>query len=144
MKIECFLSPFDIANDAGVICSATHDGFRRRRSKDETSACRVARSATGPGKPYWKRPDGSTGGIITVVAIGMVCGDGIGVEVVEVAEIEVLDAAAWTFFSERVEYIVAVMAAPDAALMAAMRAIVVFDMLKGNRAQKSPHHNERC
>lgn len=55
------------------------------------------------------------------------------------ADTDVLEAAAWTFFSERVEYIVAVMAAPDAALTAAMRAIVVFDMPKKDRAQRSPH-----
>lgn len=110
------------------MCSATHEGLRRRRSKEETRELRVARSATGPGKPYWKRPAGSTGGR-AVVGKGTLPGTGAGRFVVEVAEMEVEDATAWIFFSERVEYIAAVTPAPVAALTAAMIARVVFDMV---------------
>lgn len=44
------------------MCSATHAGFLVRRSKEEVRDAAGRRSATGPGKPYWKRPLGSTGG----------------------------------------------------------------------------------
>lgn len=114
-----------------MMCSATQEGLRSRRSKEETRALRVARSAIGPGKPYWNSPAGSTGGIISFPAIGRLAGTGAGREVVEVADIEVDDFAAWIFFSERVEYIAAVTPAPVAALTAAMIAIVVFDMVGG-------------
>lgn len=53
--------------------------------------------------------------------------------VVEVAVTAVLEATACIFFSDRVPYIVAVMAAPVAALMAATMAKVVFDMVKIER-----------
>jgi hypothetical protein len=43
----------------------------------------------------------------------------------------VLEATVWIFFSLRVLYIVAVTAAPVAALTAATMAIVVFDMVEG-------------
>jgi len=114
------------------MCSATQLGLRRRRSKEEMRECRVARSATGPGNPYWKRPAGSTGGVISlVVGRGMAPGTGAGTDdVVEVAETEVDEAAAWIFFSERVEYIAAVTPAPVAALTAAISARVVFDIFK--------------
>jgi hypothetical protein len=115
------------------MCSATQEGLRSRRSKEETRAFRVARSAIGPGKPYWKSPAGSTGGIISFPAIGRLAGTGAGREVVEVADIVVDDFAAWIFFSERVEYIAAVTPAPVAALTAAIIAIVVFDMVGGVR-----------
>jgi hypothetical protein len=45
----------------------------------------------------------------------------------------VLEATAGTFFSVLVEYIAAVMAAPEAALTAAMMAKVLLDMVKGAR-----------
>lgn len=117
-----------------MMCSATQLGFRRRRSKEETSESRVARSATGPGKPYWNRPAGSTGErCFDCIGIGTAAGTGGGsvVEVVEVAEIDVdVVAIAWAFFSpERVEYIAAVTPAPVAALTAAMIARVVLDIL---------------
>lgn len=57
----CLRSPCEFASEAGVMCSATHEGLRSLRSYEETSALRVARSATGPGNPYWKSPAGSTG-----------------------------------------------------------------------------------
>jgi hypothetical protein len=93
-------------------------------------ACRVARSATGPGNPYWNKPAGSTGGIISFAGTGTVFGTGAGTEVVDVAETDVEEATAWAFFSERVEYIAAVTPAPVTAETAAMIAIVAFDILK--------------
>lgn len=111
------------------MCSATQEGLRNRRSKEEIRADRVARSATGPGNPYWKSPAGSTGEIISLVLRGRPPGTGAGTEVVEVAETEVEDATAWTFFSDLVEYIAAVTPAPVAALTAAMIARVVLDIL---------------
>ena len=113
------------------MCSATQLGFRSLRSKEETRAFRVARSATGPGNPYWKSPAGSTGGRISFAGMGMLFGTGAGMEVVEVAETVVEDAAACAFFSERVEIIAAVTPAPVAAETAAMIAMVAFDILKG-------------
>lgn len=44
------------------MCSATQCGLRVRRSKEEVREGAGRRSATGPGKPYLKRPLGSTGG----------------------------------------------------------------------------------
>ena len=113
-----------------MICSATQDGFRSRRSKEEMRECLVARSAIGPGKPYWKRPAGSTGDIISLAERGRVPDTGAGTEVVDVAETAVEDANAWAFFSDRVAYIAAVTPAPVAALTAAIIARVVFDILK--------------
>jgi hypothetical protein len=65
--------------------------------------------------------------------IGKDIGIGAGTEVVDVADTAVEDAAACAFFSERVEYMAAVKPAPVAAEMAAMRAIVDFDILEGAR-----------
>jgi hypothetical protein len=115
-----------------VICSATQEGLRNLRSKEEIRACRVARSDTGPGNPYWNNPAGSTGGIISLAGIGTVFGIGAGTDVVDVADTDVEEdmAWAWAFFSERVEYIAAVTPAPVAADTAAMIAIVAFDILE--------------
>ena len=44
-----------------MICSATQTGFRVRRSKAEVVDGVGWRSFTGPGNPYWNRPDGFTG-----------------------------------------------------------------------------------
>ena len=60
----------------------------------------------------------------------MAPGTGAGTEVVDVADTAVELAAAWTFFSERVEYMAAVTPAPVAAETAAMMAIVDFDILQ--------------
>lgn len=110
------------------MCSATQEGLRSRRSKEDTRACRVARSAMGPGKPYWKSPAGSTGEIISFAGKKPVTGA--GTDVVDVAETDVEDAIACAFFSDLVEYIAAVTPAPVAALKAAIIAKVVLDMLK--------------
>lgn len=92
-------------------------------------AFRVARSLTGPGKPYWKRPAGSTGAKTCIGGPARICGTGAGAEVVEGAEIAGDDAITGTFRSFLKEYIVAaVAAAPAVALTAAMTAIVVLDM----------------
>ena len=116
------------------MCSATQEGLRSLRSKEEIRACRVARSATGPGNPYWNNPAGSTGGTMSLVGIGTVFGIGAGTDVVDVADTDVAEdtawAWAWAFFSERVEYIAAVTPAPVAADTAAMIAIVAFDILE--------------
>lgn len=122
-----------------MMCSATQEGFRSLRSKEETRAFRVARSATGPGNPYWKRPAGSTGEMICDVESGSICGVGAGTEVVEVADKAVDEAIAWSFFSERVEHMAAVTAAPVDALTAAMMAIVVLDMVKRDSSSRSRH-----
>ena len=119
-----------MARDSGVICSATQDGLRNLLSKEDIRALRVAKSATGPGNPYWKSPAGSTGGMIAVAGRGRAPGYGAGTEVVDDAVTEVEDAIACTFFSERVEYIAAVTPAPVAALTAAMIAKVVLDILR--------------
>jgi hypothetical protein len=67
---------------------------------------------------------------------GRAAGAGAGTEIVDVAEADVEDPTACTFFSLRVEYIAAVTAAPVVALTAAMMAIVVLDILKETRAQE--------
>lgn len=120
-----------------MICSATQAGFRRRRSKEETSAWRVARSATGPGKPYWKRPTGSTGDMMSLA--GMTPGIGAGAEVFEAVEVvasTVEDTVACAIFSDRVAYIAAVIPAPVAALAAAIRARVVLDILRRDSVRR--------
>ena len=81
---------------------------------------------TGPGKPYWNSPAGST---ICFATTGKGAATGAGTWVVEVAETVVEEATAWIFFSERVDNIAAVTLAPVAALTAAMIAIVAFDIL---------------
>jgi hypothetical protein len=121
------------------MCSATQEGLRSRRSKEDTSALRVARSATGPGKPYWKRPVGSTGGIISLADMGSVDGTEAGTLVVDFGAADVADVADATvcsFFSDLVEYMAAVTPAPVAALTAAIIASVVLDIVAafpGNR-----------
>jgi hypothetical protein len=127
-----------------VICSATQEGFRRRRSKDEMSALRVARSFTGPGNPYWKSPAGSTGEAIWDAAKGLAIGAGAGTDIVDVADTAVEEATAWAFFSDLVEYMAAVTAAPVVALTAAMTARVVLDMMKEDLSSKSCHQIRVC
>ena len=69
-KYECFRSALLADRDAGVMCSATHCGFRVRRSKAEVVERVGWRSDTGPGKPYWNRPLGSTGGTMSLKRVG--------------------------------------------------------------------------
>jgi len=132
------------------MCSMTHWGLRRRRSKEEMRACRAAMSHTGPGKPYSNSPEGSTGKGPPRVAGAEVerpccwfggvkiCLDGIGIGA-EVAFVEtvvvVVDDIVWLAVSslrsdcDLNEYIVAVMAAPAPALAAAIIAKVVLDIV---------------
>ena len=63
VKMLCFLSAWLEAREAGVMCSATQCGLRVRRSKEEVREGAGRRSEIGPGKPYLKRPLGSTGGV---------------------------------------------------------------------------------
>ena len=62
--------------------------MRVRRSKEDVRELADRRSATGPGKPYWKRPFGSTGGVMAVMGLDMGTGTGGsgGGEVVDGAE----------------------------------------------------------
>lgn len=59
----CLRSALLFASDSGVMCSATHAGLRVRRSYVDVRDAAGRRSLTGPGKPYWKMPLGSTGGL---------------------------------------------------------------------------------
>ena len=89
MKYECLLSPLDVASDCGVMCSATQCGFRVARLNDEVREEPARRSATGPGKPYWKRPFGSTGFVKAGTAgarDGRAGGEAVGVGAWEVDE----------------------------------------------------------
>lgn len=76
MKTLCLRSALCVLRDWGVMCSATQKGFRVRRSKEEVRLAAGRRSAMGPGKPYWKRPLGSTGA--GARALVMVGGEGMG------------------------------------------------------------------
>lgn len=76
----CFRSALLFASDSGVMCSATHAGFRVRRSYVDVRDAAGRRSFTGPGKPYWKTPLGSTGGArAAATGLGMAGTDEIGV-----------------------------------------------------------------
>lgn len=120
------------------MCSATQCGFRVWRLKEEVNDVAVRRSATGPGKPYWKRPLGSTrafDGVVTGIAAGI--GTGTGPVAVRVAEtvveageetvVVVMDVVGGSF-SLREEKRAAVAAAPVAAPAAATMAKVTLDM----------------
>lgn len=113
------------------MCSATQKGFLVRRSKEEIRELRVARSATGPGKPYWKSPAGSTG---AVMARAPGKGTGAGRTADEVGEGGVESTGVGLVFLSGVglasDMLAAVTAAPVAALTAAMIANVVFDIVK--------------
>lgn len=119
------------------MCSATQKGFLVRRSKEEMRELRVARSATGPGKPYWKSPAGSTGAERAAGVRAPGKGTGAGRVAVEV-EVGVggsaVGVAVGLFFLSGVglasDMLAAVTTAPVAALTAAMIANVVFDILR--------------
>ena len=102
---------------------------------------------TGPGKPYWKRPAGSTraaaeagtggrgagagGGAEKTLDAGTVPGAVVDTEVVVAVVIAVGTAVARSTGFARREYIAAVTAAPVPALTAAMTAMVDLDMVRG-------------
>ena len=113
------------------MCSATQKGFLVRRSKEEMRELRVARSATGPGKPYWKSPAGSTGEV-RAVAPGKGMGAGRVLEGEGEGGVDSRVGVGCFFLSVGVarDMLAAVTAAPVAALTAAMIANVVFDILK--------------
>lgn len=89
------------------------------------------RSATGPGKPYWKRPLGSTGATAVERMNGSGrAGIGAGGPVV-VGKVEIVVVVVETMGAclGLLEYSAAVTAAPATALVAAIAAIVIFDMV---------------
>ena len=107
-----------------------------RRSKDEMSAGVARMSDTGPGKPYWKRPEGLTGGIKPFVGFKGEPGRGEPADSTGVAlstddvdgcgeAMDVVELGLW-----RKENHAADAAAPEAALAAAIKAKVAFDMRK--------------
>ena len=127
---ECFRSPALVEREDGVICSATHAGFRVRRSKADVVDGVGCRSETGPGNPYWKSPAGFTGAWVSLVGKGLWAGveDGCGV-VVGIIAIGVADAEG-ALRSPREEKKAAVAAAPVAAETPAIIAKVVFDIFE--------------
>ena len=132
-KTECRRSPLLREREAGVMCSATQCGLRVRRSKADNVDRLGRRSAIGPGKPYWKRPEGSTGAMISLAGRGPAGVGGKGEVGVGTFVDDVAGAVGvgGSFRSGREEKMAAVMAAPDAAEQAAMMANVVFDILAG-------------
>lgn len=117
------------------MCSATQNGFLVRRSKEEIRELRVARSATGPGKPYWKSPAGSTGAVMAR-APGKGTGAGRVADAVGEGGVESVGGVGLVFLVVGLarDMLAAVTAAPVAALTAAMIANVVFDILKEGEA----------
>ena len=71
------------------MCSATQCGLRRARSKQEVREAAARRSATGPGKPYWNTPEGSTGGTAGTLGSSRRIGRG-GGGVVRVGSLEMV------------------------------------------------------
>ena len=110
------------------MCSATQDGLRVLRSKEEVSEAAGRRSATGPGKPYWKIPAGSTGPVTAFVGKMGAAGGGALAPLLVVLTDVVVVAIEGLGVSLRDANIEAVTAAPVAALAAAIRAKVAFDM----------------
>lgn len=85
------------------------------------------RSFTGPGKPYWKIPFGSTGGVRAAARTGTAGTDVVGRGgPVTVVVVVVMVGGTFCFF---VDINAAVAAAPAAAPPAAMIAKVTFDMV---------------
>jgi hypothetical protein len=130
-KTLCLRSALLLASDCGVMCSATQCGLRVRRSKEDVREAALRRSATGPGKPYWKTPLGSTGRAGVAATCGMPGTGGIGAgrggPVVVVVVVVVVDRGV-SFFD--VVKRAAVAAAPVAAPAAAIKAKVTFDMVE--------------
>ena len=126
---ECLRSPLLANREAGVICSATQAGLRVLLSNAEVVERVGRRSEMGPGKPYWKRPEGFTGVIRSFLDKGIGTGAaGVGIVGVGMAAVGV----GWseTLRSRRDEKNAAEAAAPVAADTPAMMAKVVFDILR--------------
>lgn len=136
-NVECRRSALFADSEAGVMCSATHAGLRVRLSKAEVVERVGRRSDMGPGKPYWKRPFGFTGGRISLSGCAGVAGIGRGEEIVFVGAAGVVEfgteKASRCF---RAEKRAAVAPAPAAADTPAMIANVVLDILT-NRGRKA-------
>jgi len=119
------------------MCSATQCGLRFARSKAEVREAVERRSLTGPGKPYWKTPEGSTGGMKGTVRSSRRTGSGRGgAGVVRVApgEVTVVVVVVIACTSSGLlrppkPYRAAVVAAPTAADVPATIARVNLDML---------------
>lgn len=132
-KYECLLSPPVMSRLAGVMCSATQCGFLVVRLKDEVSEHAFRISETGPGKPYWKTPAGSTGGWRGTALRGSGTGAG-GGGVVRVAlgfetvVVVVAMVVAGDSFLLPIPYRATVVAAPTAAEAPATTAMVNLDM----------------
>lgn len=111
------------------MCSATQCGLRVRLSKEDVNDGAGRRSLIGPGKPYWKTPEGSTGEMRAGIGLGIGAGIGAGgpvvVEVTVVVEVVVGGIAGAVLRDEKKA---AVQAAPVAA--PAMTATVILDMLR--------------
>ena len=116
------------------MCSATQCGLRLARSKEDVSAGAARRSATGPGKPYWKTPEGSTGGTVGTVgssrSIGIGAGGDVRVPGGETVVVVVEIVCVSRFRRPDMPNSAAVAAAPAAADAPAMMASVIFDMAK--------------
>ena len=112
------------------MCSATQAGLRVRRSNAEVVERVGRRSEIGPGKPYWKRPEGFTGWIKSFLDKGMGTGAAGDLGVVDVGTVVV--GVGWSggisCRSRRDERKAAEAAAPVAAETPAMIARVVFDI----------------
>ena len=113
------------------MCSATQAGLRVLRSKAEMVERVGRRSDIGPGKPYWKRPEGFTGLIRSFLDDWIGTGVAGDVGVVGVGTLLVgLGGTAVTLQSRRDDKNAAEAAAPAAAETPAMIATVVFDILR--------------
>ena len=110
------------------MCSATHKGFRVRRSKADVVESVGRRSEIGPGKPYWKSPLGFTGGTSSLRDRGGDAGTG-GREDVVVEGVETVGEGEVALLCLRLEKIAAVVAAPATADIPATTANVAFDIL---------------
>ena len=111
-----------------MICSATHKGFRVRRSKEDVVESVGRKSEIGPGKPYWKSPLGFTGGTSSLRGRGGDAGTG-GREDVVVEAVETVGEGGVALSRLRLEKMAAVVAAPAAADIPAITANVAFDIL---------------
>ena len=117
-----------------MICSATHNGLRVRRSNADVVESVGRRSEIGPGNPYWNRPFGFTGGASSLSGRGADDGTGgSGKVAVEVEGIVVEGNVLWLLSRFRFEKTAAVVAAPAAADMPAMTANVVLDIFRAER-----------
>jgi hypothetical protein len=110
------------------MCSATQCGLRVWRLKEERWDGLVERSEMGPGKPYWRIPEGETGEI--VAGVGGLPGEVLTGAVVVGLGVVVEDLGC-CFGLEEEEKMAAVTAEPANAEAAAMRARVVLDMMVG-------------